>query len=187
MNDPISAVFDRFEDVDQPLAPVESKAQIKKRVKKEKLVQHLQKQRAEIRNAYRPDDDKKIRGDPHKTIFVGHLNYKTDESELQRFFEVYGDINRLRIVRCTETKQSKGYAFVEYKETRAAEIAYNRGDGRKIDGFYVTVDQELSRMDKYWVPRRLGGGKGGESRRNREEEQYIKDIKKELKNNSKKL
>ena len=41
---------------------------------------------------------------------------------------------------------------------------------------------EQGRTDKYWYPRRLGGGRGGEYRRNKEEEEYIKEIKKELKN-----
>jgi hypothetical protein len=35
----------------------------------------------EIKN-YRPEYDKKIRGDPLKTIFVGNLNYETDEKAL---------------------------------------------------------------------------------------------------------
>lgn len=39
---------------------------------------------------------------------------------------------------------------------------------------------EKSRIDKYWVPRRLGGGKGGESRRDREDEAYVKELKREL-------
>ena len=89
----------------------------------------------------------------------------------------------MRIVRHTETNKSRGYAFIEYRDKRSAEIAYNRGDRRKIDGFTVLVDRELSRKDKYWVPRRLGGGKGGDSRRNRDEEQYIKDVKRELREN----
>lgn len=80
----------------------------------------------------------------------------------------------------TKTGKSKGYAFIEYEESRSAEIAYNRGDGKRIDGRRVIVDRELGRIDRDWIPRRLGGGKGGETRRNKEEELYIKDIKKEL-------
>ena len=57
-------------------------------------------------------------------------------------------------------------------------MAFNRGDGRKIDDQHVLVDKELARIDKYWLPRRLGGGKGG--RRNNEEEALIKEIKREM-------
>lgn len=103
-------------------------------------------------------------------MFVGRLSYKTDEKKLERVFSAYGDIKRLRIVRDVNTDYSKGYAFIEYRDKRSAEIAYNRGDRREIDGYTVIVDRELSRIDKYWIPRRLGGGKGGDSRRNRDEE-----------------
>ena len=47
------------------------------------------------------------------------------------------------------------------------------------------VDRELARNDKFWLPRRLGGGKGGERRRNREEENYIREIKKQLREQQK--
>ena len=76
--------------------------------------------------------------------------------------------------------KSRGYCFIEYHETRCAEIAYKRGDGRKVDGKRVLVDKELARIDRHWLPRRLGGGKGGESRRNRDEEAYVKEIRREL-------
>ena len=69
---------------------------------------------------------------------------------------------------------------MEYKDSRSAEIAYNRGDGRRIDGVRVLVDKELGRTDKYWLPRRLGGGRG-DTRRSKAEETFIKDVKKELK------
>jgi U1 small nuclear ribonucleoprotein 70kDa len=110
---------------------------------------------------------------------VGRLNFKTDEKSLERGFEVFGSIKRVKIVRDSKAK-SRGYGFIEFQETRSADIAYNRGDGRKIDGVSVLVDKELARIDKYWVPRRLGGGKGGEKRRNRDEEQYVKTLKKEM-------
>lgn len=111
---------------------------------------------------------------------MGRLSYQTEESELEKIFGAYGEIKRVRIVKDINTDVSKGYAFIEYRDKRSAEIAYNRGDRRKIDGFTVLVDKEIGRKDKYWVPRRLGGGKGGETRRNKEEELYIKEIKKEL-------
>lgn len=86
----------------------------------------------------------------------------------------------MRIVRDLEGK-SRGYGFIEYEEQRHAEIAYRRGEGRKIDDFRVKVDYELARIDKYWLPRRLGGGKGGENRKGtKEHDEYIKEIKRDL-------
>lgn len=93
---------------------------------------------------------------------MGNLNYKTEENTLIRQFEAFGRVRRARVVKDSKTGKSRGYGFVEFLEKRSAEIAYSRGDHRKIDEFYVMVDMEQSRTDKYWYPRRLGGGKGGE-------------------------
>mmetsp|Transcript_17829 Transcript_17829/g.30242 ORF Transcript_17829/g.30242 Transcript_17829/m.30242 type:complete len:105 (-) Transcript_17829:94-408(-) len=70
-------------------------------------------------------------------------------------------------------------------DVRSAESAYKRGNGRRVDGKNVLVDKELARIDKYWLPRRLGGGKGGDSRRNPEEESMIKQIRKEIRERQK--
>lgn len=85
-----------------------------------------------------------------------------------------------------KTGKSKGYAFIEFKERRSAEMAYDRADGRRIDGKSILVDKELARTDKYWLPRRLGGGKGGDKRRNREEDKYLREIRKEFRDTIKK-
>jgi len=52
-------------------------------------------------------------------------------------------------------------------------------DGRKIDQHRIIVDRELGRTKKSWLPRRLGGGKG-EARRDRRDEQVVRDIKRQL-------
>jgi U1 small nuclear ribonucleoprotein len=134
----------------------------------------------EIKQNYHPESDKKIRGDPHKTVIVAKLNYKTDEATLERQFDIFGDIRRVRVVKDIKTGKSRGYAFIEFQDSRGAESAYRKGNGRRIDGVNVIVDRELARTDKYWLPKRLGGGKGGDSRRNRDEEAYIREIRKDL-------
>ena len=79
------------------------------------------------------------------------------------------------------TDKPKGYAFIEYSDTQSAEIAYKRADGKRIDGKNVLVDKELARIDRRWLPRRLGGGKGGETRRGTKESQdFVRQIKNEL-------
>lgn len=49
-----------------------------------------------------------------------------------------------------------------FKHERDADYAILKADGRKIDGRRILVDRELGRTKKQWLPRRLGGGKGGE-------------------------
>ena len=59
-------------------------------------------------------------------------------------------------------------------------VALERGNGRKVDGARVTVDYERGRTKTDWIPRRFGGGKGGDKRRDRETERLIRDLRKTL-------
>lgn len=55
--------------------------------------------------------------------------------------------------------------------------AVRRGDGRRVDGRRIIVDREFGRTERRWLPRRLGGGKG-EARRDRRDEELIRELKK---------
>lgn len=137
---------------------------MKLKAKKERLINHLFKQRDYIRKEYDPERDRNIiNSDPRKTIFIGRLNYETNEQTIKRSFENYGDIKRVRLIKNKEGK-SRGYAFLEFKDTSGAKLAYDKADGKRIDGVHILVDWELARIDKKWLPRRLGGGKGGLTR-----------------------
>lgn len=103
--------------------------------------------------------------DPYKTLFVARINYDTSESKLRREFEAYGPIKKVVIVMDKVTGKPRGYAFIEYKHERDMLAAFKRADGKKIDGRRVLVDVERGRTDKKWLPRRLGGGLGGNSRK----------------------
>lgn len=75
---------------------------------------------------YRPNDDKNIRGDAFKTLFVGRLSYDTEVRDLEQAFGRYGPIERVRIVadsgestKGTMKKNrkgtSRGYGFVVFE------------------------------------------------------------------------
>ena len=68
-----------------------------------------------------PHADKRIEGNPYCTIFVGRLNYNTTEERIKREFEIYGTVEHVRIVTDRNTKKSKGYAFVEFRNERDAD------------------------------------------------------------------
>ena len=42
------------------------------------------------------------------------------------------------------------------------------------------MDRELGRTKEKWLPRRLGGGKGGESRRSDKSEAVVREVEREL-------
>jgi len=126
-----------------------------------------------------PHTDKKIQGDPYKTIFVGRLNYDTTQERLYKEFNIFGSVEGVHIVKDTKSSKSRGYAFVEFRDERGAEDAVRRADGRKIDGYKIIVDREFGRTKKGWYPRRLGGGKG-EARKNRADEYEIRKLQREI-------
>lgn len=46
-------------------------------------------------------------------IYVGNLNYQTNEDELGNLFANYGDVNSVKIMTDRDTGRSRGFAFIE--------------------------------------------------------------------------
>lgn len=136
----------------------ETRDQRYERVKKEREARG--KQLIEERETFfKPSENPESTKDPFKTLFVGRLAFVTDEIKLKREFEDYGKIKSIKLVHDKQGKP-RGYAFIEYEEERSVKEAFDRADGRKIDGRRVLVDVERGRTVKGWKPRSLGGGKG---------------------------
>ena len=74
-------------------------------------------------NLGRPHFDKNAQGtDQYRTIFVGRLNFETNEERLKREFDgVFGEVVSVHIVKDTKTGKSRGYGFVEFSDDREAD------------------------------------------------------------------
>ena len=109
---------------------------------------------------------------------------------MNKEFNIFGPIRRIRVVVDKRTGKPRGYAFIEYENKRDFDCIYYpiiinisfiaalvKGEGRRVDGRRVKVDYERGRTKSDWIPRRLGGGKG-DTRRDRTEEKIIRDLKK---------
>ncbi|WVQ82234.1 hypothetical protein IAT38_004362 [Cryptococcus sp. DSM 104549] len=130
-----------------------------------KMRKELRKKRQEEykKNAeknYKPQDDPNAIGDPYKTLFISRLSKKATETDLRREFEMYGAIERIRIVRDRKGK-SNSYAFIVYERERDMKAAYKDAEGIPIHHKKILVDVERGRTVKGWKPHRLGGGLGG--------------------------
>merc|ERR1712060_632516 len=136
----------------------ESPLERRERRHREKMEAHREEQR-ELKLKYDPHKDTNMGGDPFKTLFVSRISYDTTEKKLKREFEVFGSIQKVRMIYDQKGKP-RGYAFVEYESERDLKNAYKQGDGKKIDGRRVMVDVERGRTVEGWMPRRLGGGRG---------------------------
>jgi hypothetical protein len=64
-----------------------------------------------------PSKDPEAQGDPFTTLFLSRLDYSVTEKDLQREFEMYGPIARIRVV-TDKNGKSKGYAFIVYEKER---------------------------------------------------------------------
>ncbi|XP_065670286.1 U11/U12 small nuclear ribonucleoprotein 35 kDa protein [Hydra vulgaris] len=111
------------------------------------------------KSVYKPN--KKVTGDPRKTIMVRHLSLTTNESTIKQIFQRFGEIKKCRLVRDIITGNSRRYAFIEYNHERDARHASRETKDLIIDECKVTIDFECSRTLPGWIPRRFGGGFGG--------------------------
>ena len=92
-----------------------------------------------------------------KKLYIGNLNYSTDEASIRKMFEPHGEVVSLNLITDKYTGQSKGFGFVEMASDEAAKAAIAALNGQQIDGRAIRVNEAFDK------PR----GDGGESRRSR--------------------
>ncbi|KAK9389293.1 U1 small nuclear ribonucleoprotein of 70kDa MW N terminal-domain-containing protein [Lipomyces mesembrius] len=140
--------------------PTETKAEEIERLRREKQQAH-EKKLKEGMEAWNPDSDPLVKGDPFQTLFISRLSYDTTEQDLDDECGRYGQIERIRIVRDKNSGKPRGYAFVVFAREKDMRVAYKEMNGVQIKGRRVLADVERGRTVKSWKPRRLGGGLGG--------------------------
>ena len=90
-------------------------------------------------------------------LYVGGLSWNTDNDGLRQAFERFGDVEDVRVVTDRETGRSRGFGFVTFNSSQAAQAAISEMDGTELDGRNIKVNEA---EDK---PR--GGGGGGDRHR----------------------
>ncbi len=86
-------------------------------------------------------------------LYVGNLNYQTQEHELRELFTPHGEVLSANVVTDRDTGRSRGFGFVEMateEEARAAERALN---GQDFDGRQLKVNEAKPRnndRDRRW-------------------------------------
>ncbi|KAF9517005.1 hypothetical protein BS47DRAFT_1326935 [Hydnum rufescens UP504] len=137
----------------------EVRRQIRREEKQKKRKEAFEKAK-ESCELYTPNENKDVRGDPYKTLFISRLSKNATESDLRKEFEMYGAIEYLTIVK-DKKGRSRGYAFIVYEREKDMKAAYKDAEGVVILGKRILVDVERGRTVRGWKPRRLGGGLGG--------------------------
>jgi len=99
-------------------------------------------------------------------IFVGSLSFKMTEEELQKEFEVFGEVGAVKIILDQVTLKSRGFAFVTMPNQDQATAAIAGLNGKEINGFALKVNEARPREPRTGPPRE-GGGAGYAANSNR--------------------
>jgi RNA recognition motif-containing protein len=78
-------------------------------------------------------------------IYVGNLNYKLQESELEEVFSEYGEVSSVKLIKDKYTGKAKGFGFVEMPDDEAATKAIDELDGKELSGRQMKVNKARSR------------------------------------------
>lgn len=83
-----------------------------------------------------------------KKIYVGNLNYDTEEYQLSDLFGQYGTVMSAKIIFDRDTNRSKGFGFVEMEEEDAAEAAISALNNYELDGRNLRVNEARERKPR---------------------------------------
>ena len=103
-------------------------------------------------------------------IYVGNLSYETTEENLKEAFEVFGEVNRVKVIKDNNTGRSKGFGFVEIPAKAEVQSAIEGLNGKDLKGRGLNVSEARPRSKgrrggTRHGGSRLGGGRQGGGRR----------------------
>lgn len=91
-----------------------------------------------------------------KKLFVGGLDWNTNDQSLQAAFAPFGVVTEAKVVMDRETGRSRGFGFVTFQDNADGDKAVAQMDGKTLDGRAVRVNEAQEKSG--------GGGGGGGGR-----------------------
>ena len=85
-------------------------------------------------------------------IYVGNLNFKSTEEEIQQLFEQYGSVVSVKMITDRDTGRPRGFGFVEMDDDDGA-TAIESLDGTEFAGRNLKVNAAREKRQQ-----RSGGG-----------------------------
>lgn len=74
-------------------------------------------------------------------IYVGNLSRQAGENELRALFAPYGEVKSVKVIKDQFSGESRGFAFVEMPDQRAAEHAIETLDGNEFENRRLKVNE----------------------------------------------
>ena len=78
-------------------------------------------------------------------IYVGNLDYKVNESDLESLFSEYGTVSSVKIISDKYNGRSKGFGFVEMENDNEAKKAVSGLNGSSLKSRDITVNEAKPR------------------------------------------
>ena len=82
-------------------------------------------------------------------IYVGNLDFKVNEKDLEGLFEEYGTVSSSRIITDKFSGRSKGFGFVTMENQDEASKAIKELDGNTMDNRKIVVNEARPKRDNY--------------------------------------
>jgi RNA recognition motif-containing protein len=95
-----------------------------------------------------PSNSPRIGAHQVKNIFVGNLDFNTDEEQLRQLFGRYGNVDRVAVMTDRDTGRSRGFAFVEMTNTDEGEKAISDLNGTQLDGRTINVNEARPKAER---------------------------------------
>jgi RNA recognition motif-containing protein len=96
-----------------------------------------------------------------KKLYVGNLNYDTDEAQLRSLFTQYGEVTDIHLPMDKMSGRPRGFAFVTIGDDQGATNAINNLDGSDVDGRNIVVNEARPKEEGGRSGGGFGGGQGG--------------------------
>lgn len=74
-------------------------------------------------------------------IYVGNLNFRTNDDSLRNAFERFGEVSSARVIMDRETNRSRGFGFVEMPNNAEGQAAIDALNGADLEGRALKVNE----------------------------------------------
>ncbi|KAL0831999.1 hypothetical protein ABMA28_001499 [Loxostege sticticalis] len=86
-----------------------------------------------------------------RKLFIGGLDYRTNDASLKSFYEQWGEIVDVVVMKDPQTKRSRGFGFITYSRAHMVDDAQNNRphkiDGRVVEPKRAVPREEINRPD----------------------------------------
>ena len=84
-------------------------------------------------------------------IYVGNMNYRTTEEDINGLFSQYGEVESVKLITDRETGRAKGFGFVIMSDDAAAKEAIEALNEKEYEGRTLRINEAKPREER---PRR---------------------------------